>query len=78
MSKITQLRPDVKVPDGSRFIERFDHDGVEVTIVENLTTHRYQARFVDRRPVPFTTISTRLQDVKRKAIQLIDKLHGNK
>ncbi len=78
MSGITRIHPKTGVPDGTEFIERFEHDGVEVTIVENMTTHRFRALFEDRRPTPFSTTAMQLQDVKRKAIQLIDKLHGNK
>ena len=78
MSSITRIHAKVSVPEGTEFIEKFEHDGVEVTVVENLVTHRYRALFEDRRPTPFSTTAMQLQDVKRKAIRLIDKLHGNK
>ncbi len=78
MSNIRHIRPSVTVPEGTEFIEKFEHDGVEVTIVENLTTHRFRAMFEDRRPTPFSATAMQLIDVKQKAIRLIDKLHGNK
>ncbi len=78
MTNITHIHPKIGVPEGTEFIEKFKHDGVEVTVVENTTTHRYRALFEDRRPTPFSTTAMQLQDVKQKAIRLIDKLHGNK
>ncbi len=78
MTEVTRIRPKVTVPEGTTFIEKFEHDGVEVTIVENLTTHRFRAMFEDRRPTPFSATAMQLRDVKQKAIRLIDKLHGNK
>ena len=78
MSNIPRIRPSVVVPNGTEFIEKFEHDGVEVTIVENMTTHRFQALFEDKRPTPFSTTAMQLIDVKAKAVRLIDKLHGNR
>ena len=78
MTKITRLHPHVHVPDDTEFVERFEHDGVQVTVVEHVVTHRFQALFEDKRPTPFTASAMQLQDVKRKAIRLIDQLHGNR
>lgn len=78
MSGIPYIASMVNVPEGTKFIERFEHDGVQVTVVENKVTHRFQALFEDRRPTPFSTTAMQLIDVKAKAVKLIDKLHGNK
>ncbi len=78
MSKVTHIPPKVRAPNDTEFIERFEHDGIEVTVVEHVVTHRFQALFEDRRPTPFSTSAMQLIDVKQKAIRLIDKLHGNK
>ncbi len=61
-----------------KFIEQFDHDGITVTVVQNKTTKRYIGRFEDVRPTPFQTSAILLEDVRRKAIRLIDKLHGKR
>jgi len=78
MNSVTQIPPQVEVPKGTQFVERFEHDGVEVTVVEDETTHRFLALFADTRPTPFRETSMRLEDVRQKAMKLIDKLHGNK
>ena len=77
MSSVTKLPTSIDIPDNTTFIERFDHDGVTVTVVEHQVTHRYKAMFDDTRPTPFIATAMKLQDVKKKAMRLIDKLHGN-
>lgn len=79
--KIVALtRPGVTGPRPRRvneeLIEQFDHNGVSVRVVQNRITKRYTARFEFTKPIPFSSTSLTQREAKRKAIKLIDKLHG--